>query len=122
MPRVRPGAARARRKRRILKAVKGYRGGRHRLYRTAKQAVTRAGVYARRDRRARKREFRGLWVTRLTAACRERGINYSRFIHWLKRAEVGLNRKMLAEVAVADPRGFDVIMKLAKTAEKETAG
>jgi large subunit ribosomal protein L20 len=122
MPRARPGAARTRRKRRILKAAKGYRGGRHRLYRTAKEAITRAGVYARRDRRARKREFRGLWVTRLTAACRERGISYSRFIHWLKRAEVAVNRKMLSEVAVADPRGFDVIMKLAKAAEKEAAG
>lgn len=113
MPRVRKGAARAKRKRRILKAAKGYRGGRSKLYRTAINAVTRAGQYAYRDRRNRKRTFRSLWITRITAACRERGIRYSQFICGLKQADVDLNRKMLSEIAIADPTGFDKLVALA---------
>ncbi|MFQ6047780.1 MAG: 50S ribosomal protein L20 [Phycisphaerae bacterium] len=114
MPRARLGAARRRRKKRVLQAARGYRGARHRLYRTAKEAVTRAGVYARRDRRARKREFRGLWITRLTAACQQRGIRYGQFVNGLKRARVAVNRKMLAEIAVADPAAFDALVRLAE--------
>jgi large subunit ribosomal protein L20 len=113
MPRVRKGVARAKKKRRLLKAAKGYRGGRSKLYRTAINAVTRAGQYAYRDRRNRKRSFRSLWITRITAACRERGIRYSQFICGLKQANVDLNRKMLSEIAIADPAGFDKLVDLA---------
>lgn len=114
MPRVRFGAARHRKKVRLLRAVKGYRGGRSKLWRTAKDAVTRAGASAFRDRRARKGQFRSLWVTRLTAACRARGIAYSRFIFGLKAASIIINRKMLSEVAIHDPAAFDAIAELAK--------
>ena len=115
MPRARKGAARHRKKVKILKAAKGYRGSRSKLYRTAKEAITRAGVYAYRDRRARKRDFRVLWITRLSAACRMRGIAYSRFICGLKAASVVINRKMLSEIAIHDPAAFDVIAELAKS-------
>ena len=114
MPRARSGSARHRRKVRVLRAAKGYRGGRSKLYRTALDAVTRAGVGAFRDRRARKRQFRSLWVTRLTAACRQRGIAYSRFIFGLKAASIIINRKMLSEVAIHDPAAFDAIADIAK--------
>ncbi len=114
MPRARTGSARHRRKVRILKAAKGYRGARSKLYRTAKEAVTRASVNAYRDRRNRKRDFRALWITRLTAACRMRGMPYSRFICGLQAAGVALNRKMLSEVAIADPAAFDAMVELAK--------
>ena len=113
MPRARLGATRHRRKKRILKAASGYRGARHRLYRTAKEAVTRAAVYATRDRKVRKRDFRSLWITRLSGACRQRGMRYSLLISGLRVAGVALNRKMLAEIAVADHVGFDAIVKLA---------
>jgi large subunit ribosomal protein L20 len=116
MPRVKSGPAGHRRKKRVLRAAKGYRGSRHRLYRTAKEAVTRAGVGAFRDRRLRKRDFRALWITRVSAACRQRGIRYSQFICGLKAAGVGLDRKMLSEIAVSDPAGFDAIVQLAKEA------
>lgn len=114
MPRARAGAARHRKKVRILRAAKGYRGGRSKLYRTAKEAVLRAGVYAYRDRRARKRDFRALWIVRLSAACRARDIRYSRFIHGLKNAQVILNRKMLSELAINDPAAFDKVVEIAK--------
>ncbi len=114
MPRARAGSARHRKKVRVLRAAKGYRGGRSKLYRTAKEAVLRAGCFAYRDRRARKRNFRALWITRLTAACRARGIQYSRFIHGLKNARVILNRKMLSELAVHDPAAFDKLVELAR--------
>jgi large subunit ribosomal protein L20 len=84
------------------------------LYRTAKEAVTRAGMFAYRDRRARKRQFRSLWVTRVTAACKARSIRYSRFIYGLKAAQVVLNRKMMSEIAIADPKAFDAIAELAR--------
>lgn len=113
MPRVRSGAARHRRKVRVFRKAKGYRGARSKLYRTAKEAVTRAGTFAYRDRRIRKRDFRALWVTRLSAACAERRIRYSRFIYGLKAAKVVLNRKMMSEIAIADPKGFDAIAELA---------
>jgi len=116
MPRVRKGAARHQAKKRILKAVKGHRGSAGRLYRLAKEATVRADVNARIDRKRRKRDFRGLWITRLSAACRQRGIRYSHFINGCKKANITLNRKMLSEIAIVDPKGFDAIVEAAKTA------
>ena len=104
MSRAKAGAARHRKKVRILKAAKGYRGARSKLYRTAKEAVMRAGATAYAHRRARKRDFRKLWILRLNAACRERGISYSRFIFGLKAASVIINRKMLPGVRNNTPR------------------
>ena len=121
MPRARAGAARHRRKVRTLRAARGYRGGRSKLYRTAKEALVRAGAFAYRHRRTRKRDFRALWITRLTAACRSRGIMYSRFIHGLQAAGVALNRKMLSEVAIHDPKGFDAIVEIAKEHQTKSA-
>jgi len=114
MPRARKGAARRRAKKRIFKLAKGYRGARSKLYRTAKEAVLRAQVYAYRDRRVRKRDFRRLWITRINAACRARGLAYSRFIQGLVKANVALDRKALAELAVHDARGFDELVSLAQ--------
>ncbi len=116
MPRIRKGAARHRAKKRVLKAAKGYRGPAGRQYRTAKQAVLRAAVNARIDRKRRKRDFRGLWIIRLSAACRQRDLRYSRFIHGCKQANIQLNRKMLSEIAIADPPGFDAVVDAAKAA------
>jgi large subunit ribosomal protein L20 len=113
MPRVRIGAARRRKHKRVLKAARGYVGAVSRRYRLAKQKLYKSGVYATRDRQVRKREFRALWITRLTAACRARGILYSRFIHALAQAKIALNRKMLSEIAIADPAAFDAILKQA---------
>jgi large subunit ribosomal protein L20 len=111
MPRVRKGATRHRAKKRVLKAVKGYRASRGHLYRMAKEANMRAAVNARIDRKRRKRDLRGLWIIRLSAACRQRGIRYSQFINGLKKANIGLNRKMLSEIAVDDPTGFDAVVE-----------
>ena len=116
MPRVRKGAARRQAKKRIFKAVKGHRGSPGKLLRLAKEAATRAQVNARIDRRRRKRDFRGLWIVRLSAACRQRDIRYSVFINGLKKAGIELNRKMLSEIAVADPEGFDKIVEAARAA------
>ena len=113
MPRVRKGAARRQSKKRILKAVKGYRGATGRQYRLAKEARIRAGVNARIDRKRRKRDFRGLWIVRLSAACRQRGIRYSQFINGCKKANIALNRKMLSEIAIDDPQAFDAIVEAA---------
>jgi len=115
MPRVRPGAATRRRRRRVLRAASGYRGTRSKLFRVAKQSVIRARMYAFRDRRARKREFRALWIVRVSAACEARGLSYSRFLGGLKKANVILNRKMLSEVAIADPVAFDRLVDLARS-------
>ena len=117
MPRARSGAARHRRKQRILKQAKGFRGSR-KLYRLAKEAVVRAGAYAYRDRRNRKRDFRSLWITRITAACRARGSSYQQFINGLKVAEITLNRKMLSEIAIADPEAFDKLLATALAARQ----
>lgn len=116
MPRVKKGAARHQAKKRILKAVKGHRGPAGRQIRLAKEALVRAAVNARIDRKRKKREFRGLWIIRLNAACRQRGIRYSQFINACKKANILLNRKMLSEIAIADPKGFDKIVEAAKTA------
>ena len=119
MPRVRKGAARNKARRRLLREARGYRGTRSKHKQQAKITLTRAGAFAYRDRRARRRDFRRLWITRLTAACRMRGTRYSRFIHGLQKAGVLLNRKMLSQVAIEDPKLFD---QLAKMAEAGIAG
>jgi len=108
------GPASRRGKKRVLKRAKGFVGGRRRLYRTAVETVMRAEAYAFRDRRARKREFRKLWILRINAACRERGVNYSRFIFALDKAGVAIDRKELAEMAVSDPAAFDKLAQMAK--------
>ena len=113
MPRVRKGAARHQAKKRVLKAVKGYRGATGKQYRLAKEARIRAGVNARIDRKQKKRDFRGLWIIRLSAACRQRGIRYSQFINGCKKANIALNRKMMSEIAVDDPKAFDAIVEAA---------
>ena len=115
MPRTRTHVAHHKKVKRVLKAAKGYYGARSKLLRSARDTVLRAGVYAFRDRRARKGEFRALWITRITAACRSRGISYSRFMYGLKHATVSLNRKMLSEIAIADPEAFDALVELART-------
>jgi large subunit ribosomal protein L20 len=116
MPRVRKGAATRRARKRVLKAASGYRGQRSRQYRLAKEAVARAGAYALRDRRQKKREFRGMWIIRLNAACQSRDMRYSQFINGLKKAQIGINRKMLSEMAIHDAEGFDKIVEIAKKA------
>jgi len=118
MPRIRKGAARRQSKKRILKAVKGHRGATGRQYRLAKEANVRANVNARIDRKRRKRDFRGLWITRLSAACRQRGIRYSEFINGCKKANIALNRKMLSEIAIDDPKVFDAVVEAAGIAAK----
>lgn len=110
------GAARRQSKRRMFRKVKGFVGGRHRLYRTAKETLARAGVYAFRDRRARKRTMRRLWIVRLNAAVRELGIRYSQFIHGLELAKIDLDRKILADLAVRDPEAFAQVVQLVKAA------
>ena len=120
MPRARNGVARLRKKRRLLKRVKGFRGGRRKLLRTVKESVVRAEAYATRHRRKKKGEWRRLWNVRITAACRARGTNYSRFMAGLKRAGIELNRKMLAEIAIHDPATFDELVT-ASAAQAATA-
>jgi len=121
MPRVRNGAARRRKHKRVLKAARGYYGAMSRRYRLALQSVFRAGVNATKDRKRRKRDFRKLWITRISAACEQRGIKYSRFIFALDQADIRLNRKMLAEIAVSDPAAFDVICEQAGLLEAQAA-
>ena len=116
MPRVRKGAARNQKHKKVLKAASGFYGAASRRYRLAKQAVFRAGVYATRDRKTRKRQFRRLWVTRISAACQQREILYSRLMHALTVADIALNRKMLSEIAIADPAAFDAIVAKAMEA------
>jgi len=110
MPRVRKGAARRRKHKKVLKAARSYQGATSRRYRLALQATFRAGVNATRDRKRRKRDFRRLWITRITAACRQRGLRYSQLIHALGESNIALNRKMLSEIAIADPAAFDAIV------------
>jgi len=121
MARARKGAARRRKHKRVLKAARGYWGGRHRLYTVAKVTRMRAERYAYRDRRTRKRVFRRLWITRITAACRARGINYSRFIHGLSLANVEVDRKMMSELAIHDPAAFDALVNTATEALEKAA-
>tara|TARA_B100000745_G_scaffold211063_1_gene139804 strand:- start:334 stop:693 length:360 start_codon:yes stop_codon:yes gene_type:complete len=115
MPRVKRGVVARARHKKVLKAAKGYYGARSRVYRVATQAVTKAGQYAYRDRRQRKRQFRRLWIARINAAARTCGISYSRFINGLKKASVEVDRKILADIAVHDKDTFAKLAEKAKT-------
>jgi large subunit ribosomal protein L20 len=114
MPRVKRAITAKKKRRKILKMAKGFFGARSRLLRTATEAVDRAMKYAYRDRRVRKRDFRKLWIARINAAARLNGISYSRLIDGIKKAHVAIDRKMLADLAVHDPKGFSQIVSLAK--------
>ena len=114
--RVKSGQARLRSKKRIFKEAKGNRGGRSKLLRTVKETVIRARAFAYRDRKNRKREFRRLWITRLSAACRMHGLQYSQFINGLTLANIDLNRKSLSELAISDPAVFAEVANLVKEA------
>jgi len=111
--RVKRGFKARKRRKKVLKLAKGYRGGRSKLFRTAADAVDKALMYAYRDRRVRKRNFRRLWIARINAAARMNNLSYSKFVHGLKIAGVELDRKVLAELAISDPSGFSQIAKLA---------
>ena len=114
MARVKNGAVTKARHKKVLKQAKGYFGSKHRLYKSAKEQLMHSGSYAFRDRRGKKREFRKLWITRINAACRENGISYSRFIEGLNKAGVEVNRKMLSEIAINDPKAFTELVTVAK--------
>ena len=114
MPRVKGGVVSKARHKKVLGKAKGYYGARSKLFKTAKQAVTKAGQYAYRDRRQRKRQFRALWIARINAAARLHELSYSRFINGLKRAEIEIDRKILADIAVHDPDAFGVLAEQAK--------
>ena len=116
MSRVRSGPRRRKRRKKILKMAKGYRGARSKLYRTAVEAVERALCYAYRDRRVKKRVFRRLWIARINAAVRTYGLTYNKFVHGLSAAGVEINRKILAELAVHDPKAFCQLTEIAKKA------
>ena len=121
MPRARKGAARRQAKNRWFKAAKGNRLGRSAQWRRVKGAVIRGGVYATRDRKLVKRDYRSLWIVRISAACEMRGAKYSRFIAGLKAANISLNRKMLSEIAIHEPAAFDAILEQANAALGTTA-
>mgnify|MGYP001813638524 FL=1 len=116
MPRVKRGVVAHRRHKKILKQAKGYYGARSRIFRVAKQAGTKAGQYAYRDRRQRKRQFRALWITRINAQSRANGLSYSRLINGLKKADIALDRRVLADLAVHDKPAFAAIVEQAKAA------
>ena len=114
MPRVKRGTKARQRRKKVLKAAKGYRGGQSRLFKTASISVNRARMFAYRDRRARKRDFRGLWIIRINAAARENGLSYSQLMGGLHKAGVDLDRKILAEMAVNDPAAFAQVAEMAR--------
>ena len=114
MPRVKGGYVTRQRRKRVLKLAKGYFGSKHTLYKTAHEQVMRSLAYSYRDRKVRKRDFRKLWIQRINAACQLNGMKYSRFINGLNRAGIEVNRKMLAEMAVNDAKGFAQLVELAK--------
>ncbi len=116
MPRVQKGAARHQAKKRLFKAVRGFRGPRSKNLRLAKEALVGALVNATIGRRQKKRHFRGLWITRLSAACTSRDIRYSQFIFGLKLAQISINRKMLSEMAIHDPEAFDKVVEVVRKA------
>jgi len=116
MPRVRRGHHKVERRKRILKLAKGYFGAKRRLYRSAKEQVERSLNFAFAGRRVKKRDYRGLWIVRINAVCRQNDISYSRFMDGLKKAQVGLDRKVLAEMAIADPAAFAALVRRAKQA------
>ena len=121
MARVKRGVVAKARHNKVLKKAKGYYGARSKLFKTAKQAVIKAGQYAYRDRRQRKRQFRALWITRINAAARLHDMSYSRLINGLNRAEIEVDRKVLADIAVHDPEGFGAIAAQAKAALADTS-
>ena len=114
MARVKHSPARRKRKKRLLKQAKGYYGDRSKQYQQARRTVARAQVYAYRDRRVKKRDFRRLWIVRINAACRSAGIKYSKFINGLKKAKISLDRKVLADLAVRDSQTFNKLVEIAK--------
>ena len=116
MTRVKGGTVAKNRRRKVLKAAKGYFGSKHRLYKTAQEQVFHSGVYAYRDRRANKRNFRKLWITRINAACRLNNISYSKFINGLSKAGIEINRKMLSELAIDNASAFTELVNVAKSA------
>jgi large subunit ribosomal protein L20 len=115
MPRVKRGVTARKRRNRILNEAKGYYGARSKLFKTAREAVEKGWRYAYRDRKQRKRTFRALWITRINAAARENGLSYSRLINGLKQANVEVDRKILAQLAVTDPKAFGALADLAKS-------
>ncbi len=116
MARVKGAMATRKRRKKVLKLAKGYFGGKSRLFRTAKEAVMKSGQYAYIGRKQKKRDFRRLWITRISAGCRANGVNYSTFMNGLKKAGIELNRKMLSEIAIADPAAFTELVSKAKAA------
>ncbi len=114
MTRAMKGAARRQARKKVLKAAEGYWGGRSKLYRKAKETLLRAGVYTYRDRKAKKREFRKLWILRINAAARQRGLSYGQLMNGLTRAGLDINRKLLADMAVNDAKGFDHLVQTAR--------
>ncbi|MBB6452063.1 large subunit ribosomal protein L20 [Salirhabdus euzebyi] len=118
MPRVKGGTVTRKRRKRILKLAKGYYGSKHALFKVAKQQVMKSGQYAYRDRKQRKRDFRQLWIARINAAARLNDISYSRLMHGLKQAGIEVNRKMLADIAINDEKGFANLVAKAKDALK----
>ena len=116
MARVKGAMATRKRRKKVLKLAKGYFGGKSRLFRTAKEAVMKSGQYAFIGRKQKKRDFRRLWITRISAGCRAKGVNYSTFMNGLKKAGIELNRKMLSEIAIADPAAFTELVSKAKAA------
>ncbi len=116
MPRVKRGVTARARHKKVLNAAKGYYGARSRVYRVAAQAVTKAGQYAYRDRRQKKRQFRQLWIVRINAAARQNGLSYSRFINGLKKASIEIDRKILSDIAVHDKATFAALVEKAKAA------
>lgn len=115
MTRVKTGLYRRRRHRKVIKLMEGQLGSRHRLWRRANEAMMHSFSYAYRDRRTRKRDLRRLWITRINAAARQNGTTYSRMVAGLKRANVALNRKMLADLAVQDPKAFEAVVRVVET-------
>ena len=116
MARVKGALMTRKRRKKVLKLAKGYFGGKHRLFRTAKEAVMKSGQYAYIGRKQKKRDFRRLWITRISAGCKQNGINYSTFMNGLKKAGITLNRKMLSELAIHDPAAFTALLEKAKAA------
>jgi large subunit ribosomal protein L20 len=121
MPRVKRGVVAHARHKKVLDKAKGYRGARSKILRVAKQAVTKAGQYAYRDRRQRKRQFRALWIARINAGARENGMSYSVFMNGLKKASIEIDRKVLSDIAIFDKPAFTALVEKAKTGLEVTA-
>ncbi len=115
MARVKRAIMTRKRRKKVLKLSKGYFGAKSKLFKTAKQAVMKSGQYAYIGRKQRKRDFRRIWITRISAGCKQNGMNYSTFMNGLKKAQIALNRKMLSEIAICDPEGFSLLCQRAKS-------